>query len=618
MMKSKRFEQIFYVSPVAMSLSRLDNRQVVEINEAYAALFGVSPEAITGRTPADVGILPPLGLRDHVFSELRAGREVKTESEFQTPNGPKFVVLSSRAIEFDGVVYALTSFVDTTEQKVALERARSSDERLRQFVENVTEVFWLTDPENTTMFYVSPAYEKIFGRSCVALYADARDWLNALHPEDRSRMEELSHAHGERSRENTYRVIVNGAVRSIQISTFPVRDTYGKTIRIAGVAEDRTEQLALEDQVRQTQKLESLGLLAGGVAHDFNNVLAVIGANAGLLAELVPVGHPDRELIDEIESAVRRASSLTRQLLAFSRKEVIEPIVLDVNVTIGETRKMLRRMIGDDIVIETSLEPELGRVRIDPGYFVQILMNLAVNARDAMPRGGKLTITTRNLAREVIVEVSDTGTGMPAEVQARVFEPFFTTKEVGKGTGLGLSVVLGIVEQAGGRIKIDSELGCGTTLRISLPVVDAPAERISDVALATGQGSEKIILVDDDVFVRRSTSRALRSRGYTVLEAGDANAALRLLHDHGREVSLLVTDVVMPGTDGRELAQAARLKRPTLDVLYMSGYTDDAVLRHGLEHDRIPFIEKPFRSHTLASKVRHLLDQKAKREPISR
>ncbi len=607
---NQRFADIFHASPIGLSLSRIDDHTVVEINEAYATLFGVTADAVRGRTPGDAGIIPPSDLRERAFAVLQSGKPWQAEMTCHSPAGPRTVVVHSRTLELDGVSHALTSFVDVTDHRRAVEEARSSEERFRQLAESVNEVFWLTDPENGTMYYVSPAYEKVFGRTCASLYADARTWLEAVHPDDRERMAADSLKLADASRENVYRIVVGDVVRTIQIRTFPVRDADGKTIRIAGVAQDCTDKIELEKQVRQTQKLESLGLLAGGVAHDFNNVLAVIGANAGLLHETIPSGHSDRELVDDIESAVQRATSLTRQLLAFSRKEVIEPVVLDLNQAIADTRKMLRRMMGEDIVFETSLEPELHSVRMDPGYFVQTLMNLAVNARDAMPRGGKLSITTRNVEREAVVEISDTGCGMPPEVLARVFEPFFTTKEVGRGTGLGLSVVHGIIQQAGGRIEIASEVGTGTTIRIALPIVDAAPERFSDMPSSVAKGTEKIVLVDDDVFVRRSTSRALRSRGYAVLEAGDGQAALRLLSDHGPEVSLLVTDVVMPGMDGRELAEAARRKRPSLKVLYMSGYTDDAVLRHGLQHDQIPFIEKPFRSHVLASKVRHLLDDR--------
>jgi PAS domain S-box-containing protein len=566
------------MSPVAMSLARLDGT-VVETNAACEQLFGASTPFVA--PPAD-GVAMSVGERE--------------------------MLVWSREVELDEGPHVLVTFIEVTEQNRAVQNARTSQERFQQLAETIHEVFWLTDPEITTVLYVSPTYEKIFGRSCARLYESPRDWLHALHPEDRERATAVQLAAG--PHEETYRVIVDGHVRSIHVATYPVRDERGEVIRIAGVAEDRTEQLQLEQQMRQTQKLESLGLLAGGVAHDFNNVLAVIGANAGFLAERVAPGSEDREIVEDIEAAVRRATSLTRQLLAFSRKEVIEPVVLDVNAAIGDTRKMLRRMMGEDIVIETSLEPELKSVKIDPGYFVQILMNLSVNARDAMPCGGTLSIATRNIDREVQIELADTGAGMPADVKARVFEPFFTTKGIGKGTGLGLSVVHGIVQQAGGRIEIESEVGAGTTVRILLPTIDAPAERVNDVTIAASQGSEKLVLVDDDVFVRRSTSRALRARGYTVFEAGDAHAALRLL-ESGRDIALLVTDVVMPGMDGRQLVEHARARRPSLQVLYMSGYTDDAMIRHGLEHDQIPFIEKPFRNHALAGKVRTLLDRDA-------
>ncbi|MDQ3367696.1 MAG: ATP-binding protein [Myxococcota bacterium] len=375
-------------------------------------------------------------------------------------------------------------------------------------------------------------------------------------------------------------------------------------------AVDASERVQLEQQVREAQKLESLGLLAGGVAHDFNNILAVILSSTSMLDEVIPHGHRERELVDEIAAAVTRATALTRQLLAFSRKQVIEPVVLDLNMAVNDTRKMLRRMVGEDIVITTSLEPDLGHVRMDPGYLVQVLMNLVVNARDAMPRGGSLTVTTRNALKgdvaEVTLSVTDTGCGMPPEVRERIFEPFFTTKGLGNGTGLGLSVVHGIIEQAGGRIAVHSEPGVGTTFEIHLPLVDAPADHITNVAIAGAMGTEKIVLVDDDVFVRISTSRALRARGYNVLEASDAATALRLLGD--RDIKLLVTDVVMPGMDGPELVDEARRRRPTLKVLYMSGYTDDALLRHGVHANDIAVLEKPFRGHMLAGKVRQLLD----------
>jgi len=597
-------------SPAATSVSRLDDTTVVEVNAAYLAAFEVTREQVIGRTLAQAGIIIENTDRDAVFTELgRRGAIVLPELKIRTPRGTaKTLTLSSQVVEIAGERHVLSMFSDVTE----LTQLAAREAQFRELAESIHEVFWLVDPGNTRMLYVSPAYESMFGRSRDAVYADARDWMQAVHRDDRAALVPFVALGGNLPRTVQCRIVrPDGTVRAVRISAFPVCDAAGVVSRIAGVVEDITDWLALEEQVRQTQKLESLGLLAGGVAHDFNNILAVIGANIGLLAETAQDAS-DRELIDEVERAVGRATSMTRQLLAFSRKQVTEPVVLDLNAAIADTRKMLRRMVGDDIVIATSLEPEIGRVRIDPGHLVQVLMNLAVNARDAMAQGGTLTLTTRNVQGKagpmVMMAVADTGCGIPPDIRDRVFEPLFTTKGVGRGTGLGLSVVHGIIDEAGGRIELRSEIGLGTTFQIYLPAVDAPADPIEDVAAAGAHGHEKIVFVDDDLHVRATASRALRSRGYTVLEASDAQAALRLLRDHGDEIDLLVTDVVMPAMDGRELAEAARKERPGLRVLYTSGYTDDAILRHGVRQAEVAFLEKPFRIHALAGKVRQVLD----------
>jgi two-component system cell cycle sensor histidine kinase/response regulator CckA len=488
-------------------------------------------------------------------------------------------------------------------------------QHLRELAENVQDVFWLTDATNTTMLYVNPAYERVFGRSCAALYADAHDWLAAVHPEDRARMAAFGASPPNESCPERYRVVHrDGSIRTVEIKVFPIYED-GIVARVAGVAQDVTERLGLEEQVRQTQKLESLGLLAGGIAHDFNNILAVIAANASFLGDSIPQIGPDRDVLSEIAAAVRRGVAMTRQLLSFSRKQAPEPVVLDANTAVNETRKMLQRMVGDDVVITTSLEPDLGRVKIDAGCFVQVLMNLAVNARDAMPRGGSLLITTRNVGHEVMIAVTDTGCGMSEDVKRRVFEPLFTTKALGKGTGLGLSVVERIVEQASGRIEVDSELGVGTTLRVFLPVHAGSGAPSVEVPHVDARGCEKVVVVDDDVHVRSSIARALRQRGYDVLEAGSGPAALELMVDQRRRIDLLVTDVVMPGMDGRELASTALRGRPSLQVLYISGYTDDAVLHHGIERAHVDLLEKPFHSEALAARIRQMLDDAQARLP---
>jgi PAS domain S-box-containing protein len=484
---------------------------------------------------------------------------------------------------------------------------RASNATFRELAETINEVFWLSTPDYSKFYYVSPAYDRFTGYNRSEVYDDSRCWLRHVHPDDRDRVVELISNADQPNQCELKLVHRDGTVRIIQIHAFPICDEHGVTVRLAGSARDVTEQHELAEQLRQTQKLESLGLLAGGIAHDFNNILAVIGSNNSLLGEVItePV---DRELITDIDDAVQRATSLTRQLLAFSRKQVTHPVVLDVNALISDTHKMLRRMVGEEISIGTSLEPELRAVRMDPGHLVQILMNLAVNARDAMPDGGTLRLTTRTANDRVVIIVSDTGCGMPPAVMARAFEPFFTTKDPTKGTGLGLSVVHGIVEEAGGHITIHSELGKGTTFELNLPAIAETKEAAADVDLPACEGLETILFVDDDLYVRISSARALRAQGYTVLEADNGLEALDLLRDRGGDIALLVTDVVMPGMDGRVLAERARISHPDLRVIFSTGYTDDAVLKHGIRRKEVSLIEKPFRTRELAGKIREVLD----------
>lgn len=603
------FTQLFQTSPVAKSMSRIADGVVVGANPAYLKLFGLTERDIIGSAPKNAGVRIEGGAsREELLERLQSGKPIEgVEVTVTAPSGRRELILYAVASDIDGQAVSMSTFIDVTERNRAQREAKQIEGKMREVLENISEVTWLTDPENSVMLYVSPAYEKVFGRTCAALYADPKDWLQAVHPEDRAQAAAIALPPGARRFDSRYRIVRGGQVREIEVSVFPVHDSAGTLVRTAGVAFDVTERYLLEEQVRQTQKLESLGLLAGGVAHDFNNVLAVINANAGLLGESLPATGMERELVDEIESAVTRATGLTRQLLAFSRKQVIEPAVLDLNTAVKDTRKMLRRMVGDDVVITTSLEPDLRPIRIDPGYLVQVLMNLAVNARDAMQRGGTFALTTRSAGDEILLEISDTGTGMPPEVRARVFEPFFTTKAVGRGTGLGLSVVHGIVQQAGGRIELDSVVGAGTTFRIYFPACDQPLSRLSDLSRLAPAGNEKILIVDDDPYVRASSARALRGRGYTVLEARDAQEALARLREHA-ELALLITDVIMPGMDGGELARVARAENPGLRILLTSGYTDDALTDHGVVPEGLAFLEKPYGANVLAGRVRQIID----------
>jgi signal transduction histidine kinase/ActR/RegA family two-component response regulator len=386
------------------------------------------------------------------------------------------------------------------------------------------------------------------------------------------------------------------------------------------------QTLALAEQVRQAQKLEALGRLAGGIAHDFNNLLTVIMSYSEVLIHSMAHDDPDREDLVEIGRAAERAAALTRQLLAFSRQQVLEPQILDLKDVVSRTEAMLRRLIGEDLRLALSLTGPPAMVRADPGQLEQVVMNLAVNARDAMPLGGQLTIEVTTVELDAgytqyhvdveagtyaMVAVSDTGIGMDPATQARIFEPFFTTKPVGTGTGLGLSTVFGIVKQSGGHIYVYSEPGQGSTFKIYLPSVDAPAATAAAGPADRPEGRETILLVEDDTAVRTVTRRALERLGYTVLDANGGDAALQLAESHEGPIDLLMSDVVMPGLGGRALSEAILAIRPETRVLFLSGYTDDAVVRHGILRAEVAFLQKPFTQDGLARKVRDALQNRA-------
>jgi PAS domain S-box-containing protein len=421
----------------------------------------------------------------------------------------------------------------------------------------------------------------------------------------------------EHSKDGKPRVFLNNVVGFIED---------GHMVRVWGTQRDVTDQRHLEEQFRQAQKMEAVGQLAGGIAHDFNNLLTAILGNTQLLLRDLPPGDSKRGDVEEIRKASERAASLTRQLLAYSRRQMLQPEVLDLNVVVAEMDKLLRRLIGENIALETLLAPDLGRVRADPNQVEQVLVNLAVNARDAMADGGggTLTIGTGNVDLDeaftqanlgskagphVMLAVTDTGTGMDATVRAHLFEPFFTTKEVGKGTGLGLATVYGIVKQSDGYIAVHSEPGRGSSFKIYLPRLDArPSTSSPGLKLGVSRGTETILVVEDEPAVLALSQRALETHGYVVLAASDATTALRLVERHGGTIHLLLTDVVMPGMSGRDLADQLAARRPGTRVLYMSGYPGDAVVQHGELQPGAAFLQKPFSPDGLARKVRDVLD----------
>jgi two-component system, cell cycle sensor histidine kinase and response regulator CckA len=430
--------------------------------------------------------------------------------------------------------------------------------------------------------------------------------------------------------------VMGKIVGAIEVQSFELADFRGEhatamemAANLAANAIENVRLLEREheqgEQLRQSQKLEGIGRLAGGIAHDFNNLLTAINGYSDLMLRRLCEGDPLRRNAEEIRKAGERAASLTRQLLAFSRKQVLQPLVLDLNAVVADMDKLLRRLIGEDIDLVTSLEPKLGRVKADPGQIEQVVMNLAVNARDAMPRGGHLTIETRNVyldktyahshvsvhpGRYVMLAVSDTGIGIDAKIREHIFEPFFTTKEAGKGTGLGLSMVYGIVKQSGGNIWVYSEPGHGTAFKIYLPQIEEEASTESSViASEVVRGTETILLVEDEERLRELIREILEMEGYTVLAASNGHEALSICEQHEGTIDLLITDVVMPEMSGRELAESLEHNCSDVKVLFMSGYTDDAIVRHGVLEASAFFLQKPFTPDALSRKVREVLNR---------
>jgi len=414
----------------------------------------------------------------------------------------------------------------------------------------------------------------------------------------------------------------DGKAITVRLSGRAVKGETGDVVEV--IAEDVTERRVLEDQFRQAQKMEAVGRLAGGVAHDFNNLLMVISGYTEVLMEHTAQDHALHPKIAAIQQASDRATTLTRQLLAFSRKQLLELKVVDVNAIVKDIERLLRPLIGENIELSTRLAGDLGRTRADAGQIEQVIMNLVVNSKDAMPNGGKISIQTANesldddLQREcsyiqpgpyVMLSIEDNGHGMDKETQSRIFEPFFTTKEKGKGTGLGLSTVYGIIKQSGGYVLAQSEVGRGTTFRIYLPRVEEPAENanVTRASQSATGGSETVLLVEDEESVRQLVRETLEAKGYKVLEANHGAAALQIASDYHGPIDMLITDVVMPGMSGRELSEQLSASDPDIKILYLSGYTEDAVVHQGVLEPGTSFLQKPFTLQALARKVREVL-----------
>ncbi len=575
-------------------------------------------------------------------SHLLRTRQARAESKLRVGAdvyfmGRRFTITSEREQILDLLI---STFEDAVRQNRELRRreeeletarlelaryAETLEGRLQSVLSSIPDVLFSISPDRTNVHYVSPAGLQVFGREPEQF--TFAYWESRIHTADL-----------DAARAAMMRAATTGSVqmfeyrfdtgmkplRWISQVVVPVRDADGVVVRLDGTARDITDNRRLEAQFLQSQKMELVGRLAGGVAHDFNNLLTIILGEVDFTQLSLDPNDPVAASMTGIRSAAERAAALTRRLLAFSRQNVIDPTLFNVNDLVREMSTMLRRLIGEDLEVVTLMADDLCVVRSDRGLLEQVLVNLVVNARDAMSAGGTLTIETANVTLGpeyalldpganagdyVLLSVSDSGEGMSAEVRAHIFEPFFTTKAPDKGTGLGLATSYGVVKQAGGHISVYSELGVGTTMKVYIPRVHAAAEAIvAKTPVRTAGGSERILLVEDDDGVRNVTARMLIGHGYEVLKASRGSEALALLREPSERIDLLLTDLVMPEMPGSEIANRARALRPGLKVLFISGYTGDLVVRHNLLSTGAIFLQKPYTVATLGEKVREVLD----------
>jgi len=601
-------------------------------------IFGLVPQENLKNWSSWQALVHPEDRAKRAEATDRARREgSRFEAEYRAirPDGDIRIIRSEGEVMRDrtGQVCGLFGIIrDITDYRRADEARRAAELRLEHVVASSPAVLFSLQVENGQARPISWMSENVGAMLGyrVEETPGADWWLGNIHADDREAViaQFLSEifSRGYSTAEYRFRH-KDGRYRWIRGEAQLLRDARGEPTEVVGSMSDITERKRLEEQFRQVQKMEAVGHLAGGVAHDFNNLLAIIFGYGDLLLPQFPPIDPRREMIFQILQAGERAADLTRQLLAFSRQTVLDPKILDLNELVHENEKMLRRLIGEDVQLTTVLDPALPRVKVDPGQISQVIMNFAINARDAMPTGGKLTIETSHVqldeasvaaidpeakpGRYALLAVTDTGTGISPEVRVHIFEPFFTTKGPGKGTGLGLATVYGIVKQSGGAISVQSEAGEGTTFKIHLPIVDGPVPtmKASQGPNPPVEGTETILLVEDEEAVRTVVRIVLEESGYTVLVAGRGAEALELCDRHSTSpIHLLITDVVMPDIGGRQLVERMSKLRPDIKVLYLSGYTDDEVVRYGVQQAEVAFLQKPFTVVALTNKVREILD----------
>jgi len=634
--QKKQVRQFFDLAKVIFVV--IDNRGIVRlINRKGAEILGYEEKEVIGKNWYDTFL--PETVREEVKSvskRILAG-DLEPVEYYENPvltkSGEERIIAWHNAEVRDdegGITAHVSVGEDITDRKRAEEALRESEEKLRAISESALDAVILIDDQGKVAYW-NPAAERIFGYTGEEILG--KNVHEVLAPERfHGRFERGFRTFSKTGEGDAVGRIVelvarrrDGAEIPVELAVSPI-SMKGKYWASA-IVRDITERKRLEERLNHAMKMEAIGRLAGGVAHDFNNNLVPIMGISHMLLEEFDPKHPFYEDIEEIREAGRRCAELTRQLLAFGRRQVLKVSMLDLNEVIRNMEKMLGRVIGENIYLETRLAPDLAGVKADKGQMEQVIVNMAVNARDAMPRGGKLTIATRNVrldedytnsrvavtpGRYVMLAVSDTGTGMDEETMARIFEPFFTTKEKGKGTGLGMATAYGVVKQLGGDIRCYSEPGKGTTFEIYMPEVGEKVEEepqeAEEAASEPLRGCETILLVEDAPAVRKLTGRMLSEKGYKVLEAGSGEEAIELAERHPERIHLVITDVIMPGISGGELADKLTEKHPEIKVIYISGYMGDAIVHHGVLERGINFIQKPFTPDSLLGKVRRVLD----------
>jgi len=600
-------------------------------NKGAEKLYGHTDVEALGTA---ISMLVPVEAQESLCQKLQALTRGERVEPFETVcvqkgGAPVHVSISMSPVAGRGgkIVGAAAIARDITKRMRSDDALRESEARLRLIEDATDEIFWMGDPEVSQIYHVGPAFERVFGRSRKCLEDNPMSFIDYVHSDDRERViSDLANQKLGKPYRHKFRMIhPDGSTHWLSNRGIPIRDAEGNLTHYVGVCKDITEWVQLEDQLRQSQKMEAIGRLAGGLAHDFNNLLTVIGGFGELIREKLDPGSGLHTYCEEIAKAGENAASLTRQLLAYSRRQVLKPVVLDLNDVVNHIEKMLRRLIGENIELRTVLHPGLWRVKADSTQMEQVLLNLAVNARDAMPSGGTITIELQNIhldeeyARShnavtpgnyVALIVTDSGDGMDAETRARIFEPFFTTKEQGKGTGLGLATVYGIVKQSGGFIWVYSEPGEGTSFKIYLPFAEGEVERRrpQGVRREILRGTEAILLVEDDNAVRGLAAEVLQTNGYKVITASDPQEALRLVEHQKPALHMLLTDVVMPKWSGRQLADMLAPRFPGLKVLFMSGYTENAIVHQGVLDEGTALLSKPFTPQRLLRMIRGVLE----------